>query len=243
MRDAASVDAAVVAAARSALLETTPEDTIGEVRGLVEPADGVIDVHFENTMPGYPGWTWSVSVSTADGSEHPSVLELGLLPGDDSLVAPEWVPWSDRLAEYRAAQEAKDAEGLDAGDEESEDELVEEEDLLGDEEDELDGVDFEEAAAGGAVDADDDTELDEDEDEDTELDEDEDEDEDDDDLDDTDLDDDEDDDLDDDEDDDDDLEDDLDEDEGDDLDDEDDDDLRHAGEGLDQDDTEEDGVR
>ncbi|WP_210507149.1 DUF3027 domain-containing protein [Naasia sp. SYSU D00057] len=224
MRDATAVDAAVVEAARAALLETTSEDTVGELRGLGEPSDGVIDVHFANTMPGYPGWTWSVSVSTADGVEHPSVLELGLLPGEDSLVAPEWVPWSDRLAEYRAAQEAKDAEGLDASDDESEDELVEEEDLLGDEEDELDGVDFEEAAAGGAGDDDeDDADLEDEDEDDTDLD---------------DLDDEDDDELDDDEDDD--LEDDFD-DEGDDLGDE--GDLRQAGEGPDQDDTEEDGVR
>jgi Protein of unknown function (DUF3027) len=174
MRDATAVDASVVDAARAALLETTSEDSVGEVRGLTDPSEGVIDVHFENTLAGYPGWTWSVSVSTVDGTEHPSVLELGLIPGEDSLVAPEWVPWSERLADYRAAQEAKDAgelgdEAGDESDEEGEDELVEEEDLLGDEEDELDGVDFEEVAGGAgdvgeADDEDDDLEDEDDED-------------------------------------------------------------------------------
>src|SRR3954451_3957134 len=142
MRDATAVDAPVVDAARAALLQTTSEESVGEVRGLAEPSAGVIDVHFENTMPGYPGWTWSVSVSTLDGAEQPSVLELGLLPGEDSLVAPEWVPWSERLAESRAAQEAKDAEGRDADDSDEDsddDELAEEEDILDDDEDELDG--------------------------------------------------------------------------------------------------------
>jgi hypothetical protein len=32
------------------------------------------------------------------------VLELELLPHDGSLIAPDWVPWSQRLAEYKEAQ-------------------------------------------------------------------------------------------------------------------------------------------
>jgi hypothetical protein len=226
MREATAVDGAVVEAARAALLETTSEDSVGEVLGLAEPSDGVTDVHFANTLPGYPGWSWSVSVSTLDGTEHPSVLELSLLPGDDSLVAPEWVPWSERLADYRAAQEAKGVEaGLESDEDESEDdeagdELVEEEDILGDDEDELDGVDFEEVAVG----TDDDDSDDEDDDDDDDSD---------------------DDDSDDDDDEDEDDEDDDDLEDEDDLEDDyaADDDLAHADEGTDQDDTEEDGVR
>ena len=97
MREASAVDTALIDAARAALLETTPEDTVGEVTGLDEPSEGVVDVHFATTLPGYPGWTWTVSVSLTDGPRNPSVLELGLLPGEGALVAPEWVPWSERL--------------------------------------------------------------------------------------------------------------------------------------------------
>jgi hypothetical protein len=27
-----------------------------------------------------------------------------MVPGEDSLVAPKWVPWSERLADYQALQ-------------------------------------------------------------------------------------------------------------------------------------------
>ncbi|BDZ44811.1 DUF3027 domain-containing protein [Naasia aerilata] len=189
MREPAEHETTVVQAARAALLETTPEDTVGELIGLDEPAEGVVDVLFGTAMPGYPGWSWTVSVSVADGAESPSVLELSLLPGDEALVAPEWVPWSDRLADYRAAQEAKDG-ALESV--EGEDDEIAEEDLLDDDADELDGVDFEEAVlddddedddvSGGDAsdldddldddDLDDDDDDDEDEDDDLDLDED-----------------------------------------------------------------------
>ncbi len=90
--------------ALTALREITPEHTIGEAAGFSEAADGVLSLRFRTTMPGYPGWFWTVSLSRLPGAE-PSVLEVGLLPGEDALLAPEWVPWAVRLAEYRAHQE------------------------------------------------------------------------------------------------------------------------------------------
>jgi hypothetical protein len=27
-----------------------------------------------------------------------------MVPGEDSLVAPKWIPWSERLADYQALQ-------------------------------------------------------------------------------------------------------------------------------------------
>jgi hypothetical protein len=146
MREPAEHETSLVQAARVALLETTPEDTVGELIGVAEPAEGVVDVLFGTRMPGYPGWSWTVSVSTAEGVERPSVLELSLLPGEDALIAPEWTPWSDRLADYRAAQEAKDGAADDEAGDAEDDELLEEEDLLDDDADELDGVDFEDAS-------------------------------------------------------------------------------------------------
>jgi len=104
--------------ARGALLEITPEATVGSPVGTVDEGDGVVSVLFANRMPGYPGWRWTVSIAHVEGDE-PTVLEVELMPGDGSLLAPEWVPWSERLAEYRAAQEH---EGEDAADEDSDDE-------------------------------------------------------------------------------------------------------------------------
>ncbi|MDO3696578.1 DUF3027 domain-containing protein, partial [Curtobacterium flaccumfaciens] len=115
--DAASVDYTDLA--REALLEVTPESTVGAPVGTVDEGDGVVSILFANRLPGYPGWRWTVSVAKV-GDDEPTVLEVELMPGDGSLVAPEWVPWSERLAEYRAAQEHEGEDGAeDASDEDS----------------------------------------------------------------------------------------------------------------------------
>ena len=101
----------LAAIARTALLEITADATIGAHSGSVE-LDGVTTVTFEAAMAGYPGWHWTVGIATLPDSE-PSVLEVELMPGDGALLSPDWVPWSERLAEYEAAQEALAAEDID----------------------------------------------------------------------------------------------------------------------------------
>jgi len=136
-----AVDERLLAArdlALAALREVTPEHTIGAPAGHVAEGDGVVSLRFETTMPGYPGWYWTVSVA-AVGDAAPTVLEVELLPGEGALLAPEWVPWSVRLEEYKAAQ-AADARDDDGGsDDEAED--VDGEDL---DADDLDADDFDE---------------------------------------------------------------------------------------------------
>lgn len=104
---------AAVELAREALQEITPASTVGEPAGHVVVDDHLVSLLFANTMPGYPGWFWTVTLSrTADDAE-PNVLETELMPGDGALLAPQWVPWSERLADYRAAQEAAAAAAAD----------------------------------------------------------------------------------------------------------------------------------
>ncbi|WP_101848583.1 DUF3027 domain-containing protein [Zhihengliuella sp. ISTPL4] len=190
--DARLVEAHDLAVA--ALREITPASTIGPAAGFVQEEDGSISLRFENRLPGYPGWYWTVTVARVE-DEEPTVLEVELLPGDGALLAPEWVPWAERLAEYRAHQaelaEAaaaagetidSDAEDDDPDEDADDDELDEDgSDILhaGD----VDGVDIDElddAVAGDedesgddsdAGDAEDD-DLDEDEDDDLDGDED-----------------------------------------------------------------------
>src|SRR5690606_12912498 len=109
--------------ARSALLEITPESTIGEPAGSIDEDQGAVTVYFDSKKAGYPGWRWTVSIAHVDGAE-PTVLETELTPGDEALLSPDWVPWADRLAEYQAAQEAEKAAAADAesADSESDDE-------------------------------------------------------------------------------------------------------------------------
>ncbi|MCS6548941.1 DUF3027 domain-containing protein [Curtobacterium flaccumfaciens pv. flaccumfaciens] len=164
--DAASTDAAPIDytdLAREALLEVTPESTVGAPVGTVDEGDGVVSVLFANRLPGYPGWRWTVSVAKV-GDDEPTVLEVELMPGDGSLVAPEWVPWSERLAEYRAAQEheGEDASDEDSDDEDYDDESDEDDDEDSDEDDDYDDSDDDED--DDESDDDDDDEFDADED-------------------------------------------------------------------------------
>jgi hypothetical protein len=122
--------------ALAALAEITPAATVGDAAGYSVEDDGVVSLRFTNNLPGYVGWFWTVSVAVVEDAD-PTVLELELLPGDDALLAPDWVPWAERLAEYRAAMAA-----AGEADEDEDDESVELDDDDDDELDDLDADDF-----------------------------------------------------------------------------------------------------
>ncbi|WP_242089152.1 DUF3027 domain-containing protein [Curtobacterium sp. DN_7.5] len=146
--------------ARTALLEVTPDSTVGAFVDAVDEGDDTVSLRFANRMPGYPGWRWTVSVAKI-GEDDPTVLEVELMPGDGSLVAPEWVPWSERLAEYRAAQESDGPEDDDeADDDEADDDESDDDDL--DEDADYDDPDDDDADDDESDDDDDDFDADED---------------------------------------------------------------------------------
>lgn len=128
--------------ARDALAEITAAGTFGELISETAEDDGVYTMLFAATMGGYPGWHWTVSLAEVPGDE-PTVLETELMPGDGALLAPDWVPWSQRLEEYRAAQaaagEPDETAELDADDDDEDDDHLD--DDHGDDPD--DGIDFE----------------------------------------------------------------------------------------------------
>jgi hypothetical protein len=128
--------------ARAALLEVTPEASIGEPAGYSVEEEGLVSLRFENRLAGYPGWFWTVSVARVEGSE-PTVLEVELLPGETALLAPEWVPWAVRLAEYQAAQAAvAEASEGDADEASVDDDLDDDESDDEDDDEDLDAADF-----------------------------------------------------------------------------------------------------
>ncbi len=134
-----------LALARAALAEITAGATIGAFAGMVDEGDGVSSVLFAATMPGYRGWNWTVSVAHLPGQEA-SVLETELMPGDGALLSPDWVPWADRLTEYRAAQQAaglaEDGSALEADEAEAlADDDLDDDDELDDLDDDLDDLD------------------------------------------------------------------------------------------------------
>ena len=130
--------------AREALAEITAAGTFGDLLSETAEDDGVYTMLFAATMGGYPGWHWTVSLAEVPGDE-PTVLETELMPGEGALLAPDWVPWSQRLEEYRAAQaaagEPDETARLGDTDDEDDDPL---DDDHGDDPD--DGIDFESGA-------------------------------------------------------------------------------------------------
>jgi hypothetical protein len=167
--EADEVLAAAVDQARDALELMTPADTIGEPLGYIVEGEHVLSLLFECLMPGYPGWRWTVSLSRVDGDAEPQVLETELTPGDDALLAPEWVPWSDRLADAKVAEELAavaltddfddesddddddsdddddDESDDDESDDDTDDESAESDDVADNGVDVVDGIDFDEA--------------------------------------------------------------------------------------------------
>ncbi|WP_022877426.1 DUF3027 domain-containing protein [Microbacterium sp. B19] len=130
--------------ALSALREITPADTIGPPAGHVVEADDVVSLRFHTRLAGYPGWHWTVTIAVVEDSE-PTVLEAELLPGEGALLAPDWVPWAKRLAEYQAAQAAAAAAGEESDDDlDDQDDLDDEDDDLDDESDDEDDSDDDE---------------------------------------------------------------------------------------------------
>lgn len=128
------------ALALTALGEITPVASIGEFVDSSVNEDGVLTLRFTNRLSGYPNWFWTVSLAQVDEAE-PTVLEVELLPGDGSLLAPDWVPWAERLADYQAAQAALAAQGVVIEEIESSDEELDDDDDL-DDVDDLDASDF-----------------------------------------------------------------------------------------------------
>ncbi len=82
-------DAAVGAAGDAAL--------VGEWLGAAPEAERVVTHSFDCLVRAYRGWRWAVTVARASRAKVVTVDEVVLLPGDGALIAPEWVPWSERI--------------------------------------------------------------------------------------------------------------------------------------------------
>lgn len=83
--------------ARAAAEEAAAPGIVGEHVGMVSEGDRVVTHFFECKELGYRGWRWAVTVVRASRAKVVTLDETVLLPGSDALLAPEWVPWSERL--------------------------------------------------------------------------------------------------------------------------------------------------
>ena len=113
-RSASAADDALAAAvelARAAAVETAGDpalvgDHLGAAPEPVAPVTGevapdvlgsVLTHTFASRLPGYVGWHWAVTLARFPGDDAVTVDEVVLLPGEQALLAPAWVPWHERL--------------------------------------------------------------------------------------------------------------------------------------------------
>ncbi|MGP3773474.1 DUF3027 domain-containing protein [Streptomyces sp. SDT5-1] len=83
--------------ARAAAEEAAAPGVVGEHVEMVVEGDRVVTHLFECKEFGYRGWRWAATVARASRARYVTLDEVVLLPGPDALLAPEWVPWSERL--------------------------------------------------------------------------------------------------------------------------------------------------
>jgi DUF3027 family protein len=83
--------------ARAAADELAGPGQVGEHVGAQADGDRVVTHLFSCLDPAYLGWRWAVTVTRASRAKLVTVSESVLLPGPESLLAPDWLPWSERV--------------------------------------------------------------------------------------------------------------------------------------------------
>jgi hypothetical protein len=91
------VTMAAIDAAREALVAEVRASEVGDHLGAQAEAERVVTHLFECRTPGYVGWRWSVTVARASRQKAVTVDEIVLIPGAEAIVAPEWVPYRERI--------------------------------------------------------------------------------------------------------------------------------------------------
>jgi hypothetical protein len=90
-----------LATALAVLAETSEQGSVGEFLGEFEISKGAVELRFDCTLRSYKNWYWSVVFTQVDKRKEATVSEINLLAGEGALLAPAWVPWAERLAEFR----------------------------------------------------------------------------------------------------------------------------------------------
>lgn len=105
-----AVLAASVGVARTAIEGIAKASEIGEHLAARTEGDRLVTHLFESKLPGYGGWQWYAVLTRNSRSKVVTVSELGLLPSEDSILAPEWVPWAERVRPEDAQNEDAQAD-------------------------------------------------------------------------------------------------------------------------------------
>jgi hypothetical protein len=84
--------------ARQAAIEDAGKaEFVGEFYSIDCDDERVATYLFKAKLPGYSGWMWAVTVAKVDAQSSATICDVVLLPGAKSLLAPNWVPYSQRI--------------------------------------------------------------------------------------------------------------------------------------------------
>lgn len=95
--DSVAAGSAAVSTARAALVQEVGAADVGDHLGHLAEDERVVTHFFACHRKGYVGWRWAVIVTRAYRLRTITVDEVVLLPGDGAILAPEWVPYRERL--------------------------------------------------------------------------------------------------------------------------------------------------
>jgi hypothetical protein len=70
---------------------------VGDHLGMTADGERIVTHYFVARERGYVGWRWAVTVTRASRSRQVTVDETVLLPGEGAILAPRWLPWSERI--------------------------------------------------------------------------------------------------------------------------------------------------
>ncbi len=70
---------------------------VGEHVGFEMVSERLATHYFASTDAGYVGWCWAVTVARVPRGRVATVCAVDMTPREGALLAPEWVPWEERL--------------------------------------------------------------------------------------------------------------------------------------------------
>ena len=84
--------------AKQAVIEDAGKrEYVGEFYSIDSDEERIATYLFEAKLPGYDGWRWAVTVAKVDDQSAPTICDVVLLPGTKALLAPNWIPYSQRI--------------------------------------------------------------------------------------------------------------------------------------------------
>lgn len=85
--------------ARTALSDFAEASEIGDHIGVSADDERLVTHRFAAKVRGYGGWELFTTLARAPRSKVITVCESGMLPGENAIQAPQWVPWMERASE------------------------------------------------------------------------------------------------------------------------------------------------